>query len=100
MARQGHAPGLRGAEPAGAGLGVVRHQQGRSRAAPAPHRPGDGLAHRRAPLGLRQGTRRIGQRLPLVRGLGKDPGVQTEQDAFPGGDHQQQHPDGRDQRLR
>ena len=100
LARQGHAPGLRGAEPARAGLGVVRHQQGRGRAAPAPHRPGDGLADGRDPPRLRQGARRIGQGLPLVRGLGEDPGVQVAQDAFPGGDHQQQHPDGREQRLR
>ena len=81
-------------------LGVVRHQQGRRRAAPAPHRPGDGLADGRDPPRLRQGARRIGQGLPLVRGLGEDPGVQVDQEAFPGGDHQQQDPDGREQRLR
>ena len=80
LARQGREPGLRGAEPVRVGLGVVRHQQGRRRAAPAPHRPGDSLADGRDPPRLRQGARRIGQGLPLVRGLGENPGVQVDQD--------------------
>ena len=100
LARQGRDLGVRGAEPARVGLGVVRHQQGRGRAAPAPHRPGDGLADGRDPPGLRQGASRLGQDLPLVRGLGDDPGVQVDQDAVPGGEHQQQDPDGREQHLR
>ena len=100
LARQGHDPGLRGAEPARAGLGVVRHQQSRGRAAPAPHRPGDGLADGGDPPGLRQSAHRVGQHLPLVLGLGEDPGVQADQDAFTGGDHQQQDAHGREQRLR
>ena len=96
LATQGHEPGLRGAEPARADLGVVRHQQGRGRAATAPHRPGDGLADGRNPPALCQGARRIGQGLPLIRSLGEDPGVQVDQDAFTGGDRQQQDPDGRE----
>ena len=100
LARQGRDPGLRRAEAPRLGPGIGRNQQGRGRTAPAPHRPGDGLADGRDPPGLRQGARRIGQGLPLIRGLGNDPGVQVDQDAFPGGDHQQQDPDGRQQRLR
>ena len=52
-------------------------------ASAAPHRPGDGLADGRDPPGLRQGARRIGQGLPLVRSLGDRFALDIEQRHVP-----------------